>query len=129
MVDMLQKMLLLKDKDKTQPVLTESMEERTQCTIAAQLEKSIPAIVEATVKHLMSNKLLDKTIGTTVGTTVSKLMGDESTKATNKNTEVNQNSTKGISQTPKHDPLTDENDKTVSKEVLLQGRISARTRL
>eukprot|EP00957_Ditylum_brightwellii_P103317 7874030-Ditylum_brightwellii.AAC.1 len=33
-----------------------------------------------------------------------------------------------VAQTPKKDPLAEENDKTVSKEVLLQRRILARTR-
>ena len=55
-------------------------------------------------------------------------MGDESTKATNKNTAGKQNSTKDVTQTPKHDLLTEEHDKTVSKEVLLQRCISARMR-
>eukprot|EP00957_Ditylum_brightwellii_P060871 4620991-Ditylum_brightwellii.AAC.1 len=129
MVDTLQKMLLSKDKDETQPVLTESMEECIQHAIATQLEKLIPAIVEATAKHLKHNKLLDKTISTTIGTTVSIITGKNSTKVTHENTEGNKNSTKDVTQTPDQDPPPKENDKTAPKEVLLQRHISARMRV
>eukprot|EP00957_Ditylum_brightwellii_P107487 8201400-Ditylum_brightwellii.AAC.1 len=38
-------------------------------TIPKQLKLSMPSIIEATVNHVLQNKLLDKTINTTVGTT------------------------------------------------------------
>eukprot|EP00957_Ditylum_brightwellii_P188959 14384475-Ditylum_brightwellii.AAC.1 len=83
MVDTIQKTIL--SKDNAQPLLTKSVEERNQKVIATQQQKSNPAIVEATVNHLMSNKFIDKTISRTIGTTVSKIMGNESTKDTNEN--------------------------------------------
>eukprot|EP00957_Ditylum_brightwellii_P142751 10877788-Ditylum_brightwellii.AAC.1 len=104
------------------------MEEHIQCAIATQQEKLIPVIVEATVEYLMSNKLHDKTISTAIGTTVSIITGVDSTKATNENTAKKQNTTKDVTQTPKQDPTIEENDKMVSKEILLQKWISARTR-
>eukprot|EP00957_Ditylum_brightwellii_P037906 2866528-Ditylum_brightwellii.AAC.1 len=105
------------------------MEECIQKAIVTQLEKSIPAIVDAMVKDLMSNKVLDKTISTTIDTTVSKITGDESTKATNKNSARGKNTTKKVTQTPEQDSAIKENDKTVSKEVVLQRWISARARV
>eukprot|EP00957_Ditylum_brightwellii_P151840 11562092-Ditylum_brightwellii.AAC.1 len=39
-----------------------------------------------------------------------------------------ENTPKEVTQPPKQDPATEENNKTVSKEILLQRRISARTR-
>eukprot|EP00957_Ditylum_brightwellii_P024225 1827083-Ditylum_brightwellii.AAC.1 len=123
MVDTIQKTLL--SKDKAQPLLIESMEECIQKAIATQLEKSFPAIVEATVNHLMSNKFIDKAISTTIGTIFSKITCDESTKATNENPAEGKSTTKEVTQTPEQDPAIEENDKRVSKEILLQRRISA----
>eukprot|EP00957_Ditylum_brightwellii_P103853 7911327-Ditylum_brightwellii.AAC.1 len=84
MVDTIQKMLLAKDNAKS--LILASMEECIQKAIATQLEKSIPAIVEATVNHFMSNEFIDKIINTTIGTTVIKITGDNSTKELNETT-------------------------------------------
>eukprot|EP00957_Ditylum_brightwellii_P136822 10433376-Ditylum_brightwellii.AAC.1 len=89
------------------------MEEHIQHAIATQLEKLMADIVEATVKHLMSNKLLDKTISTTIGTTVSKITGENSTKVTNEKTAGKQNTTKDVTTNLEQDPITEENDKMV----------------
>eukprot|EP00957_Ditylum_brightwellii_P209881 15363713-Ditylum_brightwellii.AAC.1 len=127
MVDTIQK--TLSSKGNAQPLISENMEECVQKTIATQLEKSILAIVEAMGNHLMMNEFIDKTISTTIGTTVSKIPGDESPKETNENPAMEKSATKEVTQTPEHDSTTEENNKSVSKEALLQRRISARMRV
>eukprot|EP00957_Ditylum_brightwellii_P005768 439494-Ditylum_brightwellii.AAC.1 len=55
-------------------------------------------------------------------------MGNESTKETNENPTEEKGTTKEVTQTPEQDPAIEENDQTMSKEVLLQRRILARIR-
>eukprot|EP00957_Ditylum_brightwellii_P126011 9607179-Ditylum_brightwellii.AAC.1 len=54
-------------------------------------------------------------------------MGNESTKETNENLTPAKSTTKEVTQTPEQDYIADKNNKSVSKEILLQRRISART--
>ena len=73
MVKLLATKLANKDIDSQQGNINETS---LQQAIAKQLELSMPSIIEATVNHMLQNKLLDKTIKTTVGTTVSTMTGD-----------------------------------------------------
>eukprot|EP00957_Ditylum_brightwellii_P117185 8936996-Ditylum_brightwellii.AAC.1 len=105
------------------------MEEHVQKVITTQLETFIPAIVKATVNHLMLNKFINKTINTTIGTTVNKITGDDSIKETNDNKVSGKSTEPVVTLTPETESNpAEDSEKTVSKETLLQQRISARTR-
>eukprot|EP00957_Ditylum_brightwellii_P068813 5223506-Ditylum_brightwellii.AAC.1 len=73
MVKLLATKLANKDTASQQGTINETS---LQQTIAKQVEVTMPSIIEATVNHMLQNKLLDKSIKKTVGTTVSTMTGD-----------------------------------------------------
>eukprot|EP00957_Ditylum_brightwellii_P056623 4292135-Ditylum_brightwellii.AAC.1 len=73
MVELLATKLVNKDTASQQGNIDETS---LQQTITKQLEVSMPIIIEATVNHMLQNKLFDKNINTTVGTTDSNMTGD-----------------------------------------------------
>eukprot|EP00957_Ditylum_brightwellii_P141206 10758181-Ditylum_brightwellii.AAC.1 len=73
MVKSLVTKLANKDTTSQQGIINETS---LQQTIAKQLELSMPGIIEATVNHMLQNKLLDKNVNATVSTMVSIMTGD-----------------------------------------------------
>eukprot|EP00957_Ditylum_brightwellii_P114811 8754528-Ditylum_brightwellii.AAC.1 len=73
MVESIETKLVNKDTASQQGIMDETS---LQQTIVKQLKLSMPSIIEATVNHMLQNKLLDKNINTIVGTTVSAMTGE-----------------------------------------------------
>eukprot|EP00957_Ditylum_brightwellii_P192647 14668671-Ditylum_brightwellii.AAC.1 len=86
----------------------------------------MPSIIEATINHMLQNKLLDESINTTVGTTVSTMTGDIAQLVKN-----NTNKTPSIRFT-KEPTISDTEDEATSSSTeassVHQRHISARTR-